>query len=113
MSRVNRIVFLLFSDTAHKYAFRGTIEGLQCARMKNVYRSITEQKRHSRSKICKNRKTSKCRLNLLQKYNALFGDWMNMTYKDATMGTEERENNRRRYLEMAGIHKDWISEKEI
>jgi len=36
-----------------------------------------------------------------------------MKYKDATVGTEERENNRRRYLEMAGIHKDWISEKEI
>jgi hypothetical protein len=34
-------------------------------------------------------------------------------YKDSTLGSEERENFRRQYLELAGIHKDWVSDMEI
>jgi len=34
-------------------------------------------------------------------------------YKGAAPGSDEREDFRRQYLEMVGIHRDWISKKEI
>jgi len=34
-------------------------------------------------------------------------------YKDSTLGTEERESFRRKYLELVGIHKDWVTNIEI
>jgi len=33
-------------------------------------------------------------------------------YKVAALGSEERENFRHQYLELAGIYNDWISDKE-
>jgi hypothetical protein len=34
-------------------------------------------------------------------------------YKTAEQNTEDRETKRKRYLELVGIHRDWISDKEI
>jgi hypothetical protein len=34
-------------------------------------------------------------------------------YRSAKPGSAERENNRQSYLDAAGIHPDWRSEKEI
>ena len=34
-------------------------------------------------------------------------------YKIADPSTEDRETKRKRYLELEGIHHDWISQKEI
>ena len=34
-------------------------------------------------------------------------------YKTAEPSTEDREAKRKKYLELAGIHHDWISQKEI
>jgi len=34
-------------------------------------------------------------------------------YKSATPGSKEREIYRTEYLELAGIHKDWCSSKEL
>lgn len=33
-------------------------------------------------------------------------------YKNAVRGTQEREAYRKKYLDLAGIHKDWISPEE-
>ena len=34
-------------------------------------------------------------------------------YKTAPQGSNERETYRREYLDKSGIHRDWISDKEI
>ncbi len=34
-------------------------------------------------------------------------------YKTAEPSTEDREIKRKKYLELVGIHQDWISQKEI
>jgi len=34
-------------------------------------------------------------------------------YKTAEPDTEDREVKRKRYLELAGVHHDWISQEEI
>ena len=33
-------------------------------------------------------------------------------YKTAEPSTEDRETKRHKYLEMAGVHRDWMSQKE-
>ena len=33
-------------------------------------------------------------------------------YKSAAPGSEEREAYRKKYLELSGIHKDWVSDDE-
>ena len=34
-------------------------------------------------------------------------------YKSAAPGSQEREAYRKKYLDLAGIHKDWISQDEL
>jgi len=47
------------------------------------------------------------------KFDAMIRREAYIKYKDSESGSKERENFRRRYLELVGINKDWVSDIEF